>query len=82
MRALMVLVVVLSMTTAAKADWWSNRWHDLNYGPGPGNWLLSGPLPKAADSLQRGSDDLLHGKAPGPAILGTVGHTRVCLPWC
>lgn len=32
--------------------------------------------------INKGVQDILSGRAPGPAILGTIGGTRVCIPWC
>ena len=34
------------------------------------------------DDITKGLRDITQGRAPGPAILGTVGGRRVCIPWC
>jgi hypothetical protein len=40
-------------------------------------------LPNVPNDINKGVQDLLQGKAPGPAILGTLpGGRRVCIPWC
>jgi hypothetical protein len=36
----------------------------------------------APSDINRGVSDIMKGKAPPPAQLGTVGGKRVCIPWC
>ena len=41
-------------------------------------------LPKSniQNDVGKGLTDISRGRAPGPAIIGTVGGRRVCIPWC
>jgi hypothetical protein len=61
----------------------ANAWNDVRYGPGRNNFFGSnGPVQQRMGDINRGANDIMRGRAPGPAVLGTVNGRRVCIPWC
>ncbi len=61
-----------------------NAWNDITRGPGQNNWVAgqNGPVQQRMGDIHRGLNDINRGRAPGPAILGTVGGKRICFPYC
>ena len=68
-------------SSALAGDPFKNIIQDITKGPGPNNDLIR-PLEQKNRELQRGINEILNGRPPPPAQLGTIGGKRVCFPWC